>query len=227
MNLIQFTGNSISSGPTLSKAFASNVSANSTLVVTCLGDAGNTFTVSDGLNAGNYDQDIIGTLPNDGDGVGVFSYKNSGAGACTVTVVSSGNVYAITITEFAIGASGAVLDQTSQGYNAGSTAPASGSTSTTTAAAELVLGVAFSANSAPTYSAGGSATLICNGVIGASNVGTGTEYQIVAATGAQSSSFTTLASTEWRCFCLTYKAVGSVIPSQGYVSHMSPGISGF
>lgn len=226
ISFIQFTGGGQSSGPSISKAFTSNVTANSTLIVTALGDSGNTFTVSDNLNAGNYDTDATGLLPVDGDGLGVFSFKKSAAGACTVTVASTGNIYTIVIHEFAVDASGAVLDKTSQGYNAGSTSQASGSTATTTAAAELVFGAAMSANAAPTYSAAGGATLMSNGVIGATNVGTGTEYQIVAATGAQSSSFTTLASTEWRCFCLTYKAASggtnltgqTVTSSEGTVS---------
>lgn len=217
ISLVQFTGNTASAS-IVSKAFASNVTAHSTLIVTVIDGtgAGNTLAVTDSLN-GSLTNIGSGNLPGDGDTTAIFYVGNSAAGADTVTATTtgSGGSIRIVIHEFAIDPNGGVLDQTAtQGYNLSSTSPASGNTSTTTAANELVFGSGSTA-STNTWTAGGAATLMADGTAGAVNVKTGTEYQIVSSTGIQSAAFTITPGDEWRAYCFTFKAAAASATTTG------------
>jgi hypothetical protein len=160
---------------------------NNILVGVRLGGTTATATIADGVNAGNYAQDL-GPLKDstNGEQMFIFSKSNCGAGSTTLTITITGGPVTCRwcCEEYNFGGVGCTLDKTQSHLAGGSnTTIDSTATATTTQANELLFGVGMTAL-APTYTAGTGFTLrhTANRI--------GVEDQVVSATGAYNATFT-------------------------------------
>lgn len=169
------------------------------------------LTVSDSLN-GTWTQAIATAQTTDGHTGYIYFFPNTGAGANTLTVAtSSSQSLRMVIMEFS-GIAASPLDQIAGNMGTNNIA-ASGNTPVTTQASELVLGCETNANNlndAVTNFNGytNNETLSC-----ASGNCVNEGDTNVAATGAQSISWTEFQATDWTADVATFKASGAVPPS--------------
>src|SRR5579859_7031355 len=215
ISVTQHTSAVVASGASsLSKAFASAVSAGSPMLIAGVfnGNDPATITVTDNVNAGNYSNDVTQVLATDLDTCVIASKLAAAAGATTVTatLASASGSIVLCIAEVAGIATSAALDKTASANNTSAT-PNSGNTAATTTANEFVFGfLGTNDTNAETIGAGGWMTLgdVVAHVGGNTNNYVADAWQIVSATGVQAASFTLSVSEEWACLCATYKAAG-------------------
>lgn len=198
--------------PSVSPTFSTATTSGNLIVVAISDDSGTATevaSVTDNASPANtYDQ--IGTPTQSGTGptLSLYYAQNiTGRSGHQVTVnLNGGSSHCGVVTqEFSsIVASGALDVHTAS--SGSSTAPASGSTSTTTQASELVIGaVAFGGASGAATLGSGYSNL---GSAQVSPANAGMESKTVSATGTQSAGFT-IASANWACAVATFKQVVS------------------
>lgn len=142
----------------------------------------------------------------------IFYFENVGA-ATTVTVATSGAAtsYRVTIHEYSGIATSGALDQIASATN-NDASPNSGATAATTQADELVFGAAEN-GAGRTYTLGAGYSDLAQSPNTAFNALIGAEGKVVAATGAQTATFTINAATTWTCGVATFK--GAVAATGG------------
>jgi hypothetical protein len=149
-----------------------------------------------------------------GCSVGIISAQAPSGMANTTTITctfaSAVVKFAYTLDEWSGIATSSALDQTTAAHSSSNgTAWSSGATGTTTQAAELVIGACTLNSTQATWTVGAGYSKLNTSplVTGASAIkALEAEYQIVAATGAQTANGTTGTSTAWVAAVTTYKA---------------------
>lgn len=214
MAIARVQGNGTDAGSVTSAGlvFTANVTAGSLLIVAVRQLDGQTVTVTDNLNAGNYTQANHIVLTADTAGTYVFYKENAAAGATTVTVTMSGTSrLRFAIDEFSGLITSSAFDQTAGAYdsNAASTTPNSGATPVTTQAAELIYGAAFTGGTTVTFTQGATYTMAVDGSLTGQKVAT--EYKVVAATATYTADFTITPAVENSCIVASFKAPSIVI----------------
>lgn len=180
-----------------------NVVAGNAVMVVGKSRSGGTITFSDGLsNTYATDIETAGGADND---VAIGSAKDlSTGGSCTVTASTTAGAdrMGISAMEYSGFTGGAVFDQSASNIGT-STSADSGSTPTTTAADELLIGGASDAG-ATTYSWTSSFSLVAEHSTGRHSMGD----RIVASTGTYNATATLGISTLWNMVIATYKEAG-------------------
>lgn len=162
-------------------------------------------TCSDGTNGTyNKDNESLAASRN----LDLFTFPGNAGGTLTVTVGAGGAspTYRVAWAEWGGIVTSSALDQTQVGSGT-STSASSGATATTTQAVELAIGLVGEVSSNSTTPGGGYA-LDQNDA----SPRIGLSHLILAATGAQTATFTLGGSTNWGCIVATYKAIVSSGP---------------
>jgi len=142
-----------------------------------------------------------------------YASNITGGASQTVTVsVSSTRATAVVAHEYSGIAVTSPLDK-SVTATGSSNSPASGSTSTTTVANEIVIGAVAMLGGTTTFTAGSGYTNLNQQ--DAANVAVAQESLVVASTGTQAASFGASATTIWACGCITFDGapapVGTIV----------------
>lgn len=198
-------------------AYAANCTVGSLLicVLTC-GTTGLTLSVSDSVN-GAWTQAVA--ISNANATVGIFFFAgNASAVKPTVTCSQNGaGSMRFALEEWSGIVTSNALDQVASATHTSSLTASSGNTPPTTVANELVIGGITGASGTPVITAGGSATLDLN-LTGRCGV----EYQIVNATGAQSSLFNYGTSDVSAVVCATFIGLAVAPPAGGGITKWTP-----
>lgn len=184
---------------------AISVTANQTVIVSCTNTTGQTSTVTDsestswsGTPDATYSNSTIPGLTQ------IFSAKVAGSSASYIpTCTSSGNFGFEEIVVETFSGLTPTFDKTAQTLNQVTAAPASGNTSTTSTANEVLIGAVTASNLSghTPITAGGSFTFPAAAYSGNT---VAMEYEIVSSTGAYSSSFNLTGSAAWSSAIATY-----------------------
>lgn len=205
--------------------FTSSVLASSLIVVdTRISANGRTITVSDD-KGGSYASAFAAINDTNGDDMESFYAMGAAGGSTTVTVAISGAATTIrfAITEYSGVATSNAFDKVATATGS-STTPNSGATATTTQSDEVLHGYLDNADStgAASFTQGSGYTkqeqLVVTG-----HLKIGTEYKVVAATGAYSADTTLNISDKWVMAILTFKGAPVGNPLYPSIPFMSPG----
>ncbi len=209
---VQSTTANATTTPAVTTAFAAATTAGNTIVVTISDDSGGLTAVTGVTDSkGNTYQRILIQ-----DGVSTLQAwwcpAITGAGTThTVSIAwntaATGRVTAAA-QEFGGFAAAPVVDRTIVNA-ATSTAATSTATAATTAANELVVGALSRAGTASAMSLGSGYTNL--GTVNVANAGVAMESKVVAATGAQTATFTIAASRDYVAACITFKAGNTTV----------------
>lgn len=177
-----------------SASFDSNTTAGNTLVLWCDDNSGSVAVPTVGGTGG-----ITWTHAKSQGKSQCWVANNIPGGAVTVTLTNASSQWGVILAEFAKGTAPLELDQVASATGS-STTPASGNTPSTTAAAELVLGLV--AKNTANFTVGSGFTERVNSA--------GYEYfalesKVVSSTGVQQADFTSTNSGTWLCMCVTLK----------------------
>lgn len=213
--LVQHTS-SDATGTTGTVTFSSTTTAGNIILVTARSGGTATTTMADDKAGGSntYNTDV--TLSHASFGAGyIFSAPNAGAAKVLTWTNSVSASIRIAIFEYSGIATSSPLDKTSSLYTSGSpTSADSGSTATTTQAAELLVGVlCLNAANCGTTTAGTSQSYAIEERVPADpNARLVSEDVVVAATGTYKADFTwaNASSADAICLIATYKAAGGV-----------------
>lgn len=193
--------------PTTSGAFGVTLGASQLLVVTTADDSGLSLNGVTGVTCS--DGTVLTNIPT-ASGAGSVSmnmwYGVIVAGGASKTIAVSWNVVNTGRVTFAAqsfnGFTGVpTLDQVSTTGSTG-TAVSSNATPATTVAAELVVGGAAHASTISAFTLGTGYTNL--GTQNVANAASAQESKVVAATGAQTATFTIAASRDWECGVATF-----------------------
>lgn len=202
------TGNG-TAPPTTTTAFAGSTTSTNAIVVVISDDSGLTTEVTGVTdNKGNTYQPILSAANASTVHLWYCPSIIGGAGH-TVTVAWSDTATGrVTVVpqEFSGFTAPPVVDRTQTNLATG-TAATSNATVTTTAADELVVGALSRAGTASAMSLGSGFTNL--GTVNVANAGVAMESKVVAATGAQTATFTIAASRAYVAAVVTFKAGGA------------------
>jgi hypothetical protein len=194
-----------SSSTTLGLTWSGNTTTGNLIVISIV----TTSTLSSIVDSQSNTYSVVGsTLTANTDNNYTYYAKNITGGTTptvTITIASTAEIDAI-VREYSGLDTSSPLDQVA-GASAGfSTSPSSGATSTTTQADELVIGWSAAASNNPTYVLGsGYGNLSTQNGTGG---GIAMEDKIVAATGAQTATFTS-AFVFWTCGVASFKGASA------------------
>lgn len=216
-SLTQHKPNGVAATTSTTLAFTGPVAVGDLILAKVrFGDVGETITVSDNVNPGNYTQDAVATLATDSDTVLVFSKIATVAGTPTLALaLSAAASIQWAIEDWAPG-TGNTWQAAAQSTHANATGAAISSGSiTTTAANALIAGVAGYDNSQNTTVAGAGSTTFLDRWAAASPsaLTLSTGYQLVASTGSYATQFTIGASCEYAALVVAYPYSSGVTDS--------------
>lgn len=228
-SLVRHNSSVVGSTPSTTLAVGGAVSIGDLILVAFrFGDVGETITISDNVNTGNYTQDALQVLAADGDTIILASKIANASGTPTLTFASSSAVsMAPSVAQWTPGSGNTwqPASQVSAGGNASSTAVNSGSIATSLPNGLLWTGAAFenTTNQAPT--AAGTTTLL--DIMGGTGHGGGNlvgcnGYQLIASTSTYSGQFTLGTAEEWGAIMAFYP-YSSAISLTGQTSTSSEG----
>lgn len=234
------TGYSIAGSGTTTVTMGAAVTAGDRLILNVMGfnstanDAAPTYTVTDSVNAGNWNEDktqtwTVGT--NQGVRQSVFSRANSAAGTPVITlhitVAAGGAIGGMECLAYSgLLTSDPGVDVTSAG-NGVSTAPSSGATAVTTAANELAYGGYVDAgDNVTTISAGGTFTQRGKHQADGGHYEASSEDEDSGASGSTITSTTGVTSSaEWGQITVVYKlAAGGVAAAPTILTRTMTGV---
>ena len=212
ISFVQSTTGNATTSPTTTTAFAGSTTSGNLIVVTTADDSGLTTSVSAVADSkGNAYTQVVNISSS--SSMQIWYAKNITGGAShTVSATwNTGNTgrCVLVAQEFSGCDTSNPLDQNTSTGSTG-TAVSSGASPTTTQAAELVVGGASHDALASAFSLGSGYTNL--GTVNVANCAVAMESKVVAATGAQTATFTIAASRTWICGVVTFKGAGGGPP---------------